>query len=59
MKIYYICHLVLIINLLDLGHVFPISFQVMLRLLPKNNLAHVIKLIVSRKQYLSNTVIIQ
>lgn len=43
-KVYYICDIVLMINLLDLGHILPISFQVILRLLPKNNLAYVIKL---------------
>jgi len=44
MKVYYICDIVLMINLLDLGHILPIFFQVILRLLPKNNLAYVIKL---------------
>ena len=46
MKVYYISDTILMINLLDLGHILPISFQVMLTLLPKNNSAYVIKLMI-------------
>lgn len=39
--------------------VFLTPVQGILRLLPKSNLAHSIKLTLSQKQYLTNTVIIQ
>lgn len=51
MKVYYISDIVLMINLLDLGHILPISFQVILRLLPKNNLAYMIKLMIKNNTF--------